>query len=79
MLFLSGCSIQATVLPGEVTICKDLRNRETFTIRSENVTNATVGAFGSPNCFDAIDDAGRKHVNLCSDQQAFLKCEAQLK
>ena len=76
MLSLAGCSIQATAPPGQVTICKDLRNGETFMIHSENVSNATIG---SAICFDAIDDAGRKHVNICSDQQSFLKCEAQIK
>ena len=76
MLSLSGCGIRATAPPGQVTICKDLRNGETFTIHSENVSNAIVGA---DTCFDAIDDIGRKHVNICSDQQSFLKCEAQVK
>lgn len=66
--------MEGTVAPGRVVDCKDLRDGEAFTIHSEKISNIQVW-LGGPTCFDAIDDHGKKHLGMCSDQQAWLKCE----
>jgi len=73
-LLLTACTYDAgTVGPGQVLDCKDFRDGETFTIRSENMGNFR-GGIGTDSCISGRDDNGKERT-LCSSMQQFIKCE----
>ncbi len=75
IILLSGCTFDSGVSEeskNKVMTCTDTRDGETFTFKTNDITNARVG-FISDTSFDVVDLSGVKRT-LTKSMELYIKC-----